>query len=129
MAQRILIDTDVLIDVARSINTAIDRLNAEVQTSTLAISTITYMKLVVGCRNRGELQALQQFLQRFERIQLNEVISDRAIQLLNEYYLSHGLLIPDALIAATALVVNIPLLSKNQRDYRFIVDLNLLSYP
>lgn len=129
MSQRILIDTDVLIDVARSVNTAIDRLTAEAQTSTLVISTITYMELVVGCRNRNELQALQQFVRRFEQIQLNEMISDRATQLLADYYLSHGLLIPDSLIAATALVLEIPLLSKNQRDYRFITDLNLLSYP
>ena len=45
------------------------------------------------------------------------------------YALSHGLQIPDALIAATALAFNIPLLSKNQRDYRFIVGLSLLPYP
>jgi predicted nucleic acid-binding protein len=45
------------------------------------------------------------------------------------YALSHGLQIPDALIAATALALNIPLLSKNQRDYRFISGLSLLPYP
>jgi hypothetical protein len=45
------------------------------------------------------------------------------------YCLSHGLLIADALIAATAIALNLPLLSKNQRDYRFIEGLNLLSYP
>ena len=48
---------------------------------------------------------------------------------MRSYYLSHGLLIADALIAATAIENQIPLLSKNQRDYRFISELNLLKYP
>jgi len=39
------------------------------------------------------------------------------------------LLIADAFIAATAIIYNLPLASKNQRDYRFIENLNLLSYP
>ena len=42
------------------------------------------------------------------------------------YRLSHGLLTADSLIAATAITQGIPLLSKNQRDYRFIAGLNLL---
>jgi predicted nucleic acid-binding protein len=41
----------------------------------------------------------------------------------------HGLLIADALIAATALYLVEPFVSKNQRDYRFITNLNLLPYP
>lgn len=124
-----MIDTDILIDVARSVDTAIHRLNAEVQTTTLTISAVTEMELLVGCRNKTELQNLQQFLQRYQRIKLDETISDCAMQLLEDYYLSHGLLIADALIAATALVQDIPLLSKNQRDFRFIQKLNLLPYP
>jgi predicted nucleic acid-binding protein len=38
-------------------------------------------------------------------------------------------MIPDALIAATAMSVNQPFISKNQRDYRFISGLQLLPYP
>ena len=38
-------------------------------------------------------------------------------------------MIPDALIAATALVLNHPFISKNQRDYTFIDGLHLLPYP
>lgn len=60
---------------------------------------------------------------------LDEAASEEALRLLREYRLSHGLLIPDALIAATALTQGVPLISKNQRDYRFIPDLQLLSYP
>jgi predicted nucleic acid-binding protein len=39
------------------------------------------------------------------------------------------LLIADSLIAATAIVWDYPLATKNQRDYKFIQELNLLPYP
>jgi predicted nucleic acid-binding protein len=43
--------------------------------------------------------------------------------------LSHGLLIADSLIAATALTLGTLFVTKNQRDYRFIAELQLLPYP
>lgn len=52
-----------------------------------------------------------------------------AIELLKRYRLSRGLLIADALISATAIVHDAKLVSKNQRDYRFITELHLLPYP
>ncbi len=85
--------------------------------------------LVVGCRNKNELQYMEKFLCRFLVLDLNEDISTKADNLLLKYRLSHGLLIPDALIAATAMSWNYPLITKNQRDYRFIEGLNLESYP
>ena len=75
------------------------------------------------------MDSLGQFLDRFYILRLNEQISDTAIDLLKRYRLSHGLLIADALIAATAIVSDLSFASKNQRDYRFIEDLQLLSYP
>jgi predicted nucleic acid-binding protein len=62
-------------------------------------------------------------------LKLNELIADRAIVLLQQYRLSHGLLIADGLIAATALVMDKLLATKNQRDYQFIASLTLLPYP
>lgn len=87
------------------------------------------MELVVGCRNAAELRALAQFLQRFTVLQVSEEISRSAVDLLARYRLSHGLLIADALIAATVLNGERQLISKNQRDYRFMEGLHLLAYP
>jgi predicted nucleic acid-binding protein len=59
----------------------------------------------------------------------NDAIADTATSLIRQYRLSHGLLLADAFVAATAIVKNAPLTSKNQRDYRFIAQLTLLPYP
>ncbi|MBU1340280.1 MAG: type II toxin-antitoxin system VapC family toxin [Proteobacteria bacterium] len=125
----IIVDTDILIDAARCIDDAVNCLQQIEDKSSLAISAVTQMELIIGCRNKKELKSLEHFLQRFEIISLNEQISDTAADLLKTYRLSHGLLIADALIAATAIVTNTQLISKNQKDYRFIEELDLLEYP
>ena len=97
--------------------------------ATLGISVVTQMELIIGCRNKKELKDLNQFLKRFQIISLNENTATKAIDLLHRYRLSHGLLIADSLIAATALVMDVSFPSKNQKDYRFIENLKLLPYP
>ena len=108
---------------------AIDCLNQIELRSALAVSVVTEMELIVGCRNKAELRTLDKFLNRFQVVGLNERMSGSASDLLHRYRLSHGLLIADAFIAATAIVLGTPLVSKNQVDYRFIADLDLLAYP
>lgn len=125
----IIVDTDILVDVGRKVKEVVGRLDKEEQASVLGISVITQMELIVGCRNKQELNKLHRFLKRFQIVGLNESIGNKSIELLNRYRLSHDLLIADSLIAATALTMNVSLLSKNQRDYRFIDELKLLSYP
>ena len=125
----LLIDTDILIDVTNNDETAKNRLVAESQNYILCVSVVTVMELVIGCRNKAEQQALSKFTAQFEIKHLSESISARTAELMETYVLSHGLLIPEDSIGATALSHSIGLLSKNQRDYRFIPDLNLFEYP
>lgn len=122
-------DTDILIDAAHNDVMAVTTLQDIEANSGLAISIITQMELVVGCRNKTELRELTKFLRRFQIISLSESISKVGLALLQQYRLSHGLLIPDGLIAATAIDMGLALITKNQRDYRFIESLNLLPYP
>lgn len=125
----IIVDTDILIDAARQISEAVDSLAQIERESVLAVSVITQMELLVGCRNKAELRHTERFLQRFQVLKLNELICDTALEFLRRYRLSHGLMIADALIAATATTLNQPFISKNQSDYRFIGGLQLLPYP
>jgi predicted nucleic acid-binding protein len=129
MANPTLIDTDILIDAGRGIADAIACLNRIQAAASLATSVVSEMELVVGCRDKAEMQAVAKFLQQFRIVKVSEAISDKAVELLKTYRLSHGLLIADSLIAATAIVLDWDLITKNQRDYRFIVGLKLLPYP
>lgn len=123
-----IVDSDILIDTARGVKEAAAYLENVKKGSVLAISAVTQMELLVGCRNKNELRLTEQFIALFEVIHLNEQISAVAVDLLRAYRLSHGLLIADALIAATAVSLRVPFVSKNQKDYRFIEGLNLLPY-
>ncbi len=129
MKNFILLDTDVIIDAARNESDAVNRLKIEEQKSTLQISSITEMELIVGCANKSEVRVLFEFLSRFSVARISEKISDKAIELLTTYRLSHGLLIPDAIIAATAIILDVSFISKNQKDFKFIDGLQLLKYP
>ena len=124
-----IVDSDILINVARGDAEAINCLLRLDKTSVLAISSVTQMELTVGCRNKTELRDLEKFLSRYQILKITDQISERAVNLLKQYFLSHGLLIADGLIAATALVHNEAFITKNQRDFRFIAGLNLLPYP
>jgi predicted nucleic acid-binding protein len=124
-----IVDTDILIDVAKDVASAVECLTNIEGHSILAVSVITQMELLVGCRNKAEQQRIERFLQRFQVLKLTEQVSDTAMSLLSQYRLRYGLAIPDALIAATAITLNQAFISKNQRDYRFIKDLQLLPYP
>jgi predicted nucleic acid-binding protein len=122
-------DTDVLIDAIHLQAIATQSLEYFSRAGGIGISTMTEMEIVVGARNKAELRATHQFLQRFTILPISVEISHKASEILSRYTLSHGLKTPDAFIAATALHHALPLLSKNQRDYRFITGLNLLPYP
>jgi predicted nucleic acid-binding protein len=124
----VLIDTDILIDTGRNVSQAIEYLQQLETRSTLAVCIVTKMELIVGCKNKSEIRKIQRFLERFDIINLNEQISELAVSLLQEHRLSHGLLIADALIAATALHFALPFVTKNQKHYRFLPDLILVTY-
>ena len=129
MPEIIVVDTDILIDTGRNIADAVACLEQAEARATLAISAMSEMELIVGLRNKAETRALDNFLSSFQIIPLDEQISGMAVDLLRRYHLSHGMLIPDALIAATAISRKLSFVTKNARDYRFITGLDLLSYP
>jgi predicted nucleic acid-binding protein len=128
MSDVIMIDTDILVDVARGIKRAASFLDEMKSHHVLAISSVTEMELIVGCRNKIELAHLESFLSDYKRIKVNARISDEAVKLLRQFRLSHGLLIPDALIAASAKITRAEFVTKNYRHYRFITGLNSTQY-
>ena len=128
MSDTLLIDSDILIDSTRGDENALRYLHQQEQQKILAVSVMSEMELRVGCQNKQESSRLDRSLEFFQLIQLDRVISQRAAELVRIYNLSHGLLIPDALIAATALELNISLATRNRKDFRFIDGLKLARY-
>lgn len=111
-----LVDTDVLIWHLRGYPQATHRLDL---LPALTISAVSYLELLQGMRNKGELIAVQKMLQRRQAtvLPMTEAISRRATELMEAMTLSHGLQMGDALIAATALEHQIPLLTGNVRHF------------
>jgi len=125
----VIIDTDILIDVGTGDREALAAIKELRHKRTVAVSAITKMELVVGCRNKTEQRKLERFLADYQVIHPVTAISETAVGLLKQYHLSHNLRMPDSLIAATALQCDCELASKNQKDYRYIPGLKLLPYP
>jgi predicted nucleic acid-binding protein len=128
MSDIIIIDTDIFVDVARGDKKASEFLNKAKSQNILAISSVTEMELLVGCRNKSELAQLDLFLSDYRRIKIDERISDEAVALLRQFRLSHGLLIADAFIAATAKTAGAEFVTKNYKHYRFIPGLDVTQY-
>jgi hypothetical protein len=125
----LLIDSDIIIDGARGNEQAIEFLGKNALQHVLAISTITHLELLAGCRNSREWTLTQATVHQFAELELTPEISRLAVTLFDNYRLSHGIAMADSLIAATALSHGIPLVSKNQRHFRYIENLNLSPYP
>ena len=119
-----LVDTDVIIWYMRGNEKAADVLD---NMSSIIVSAVTYMELIQGMRNKAELSSLETTLTTWKAtiFPITEEISDSAVSLVKQYFHSHSLMLADALIAATALHYQLPLLTGNDKHYRMIADLIL----
>ncbi len=86
------------------------------------IAVQTYMELMQGAQNLLQQTATRRFLRDFnvQILPFSAGIGDRAMSLVEEYALSHGMRSGDALIAATALDAAQPLCTANVKHYRQI---------
>jgi len=121
-----LIDSDVLIDAARGHPEARAFLSDQNRAFRVQISTISAMELIVGCRNKIELSQTKRFLEPVRILPVDRNISDTAYDLIQTFTLSHGLMIPDALIAATAVENGLTVHIKNTRHFHMIPKLEVV---
>ena len=82
-----------------------------------------------GALNKADLTKIIKGLNTIKIIHTNEAISEKGLGLVQRYGLSHTLAVPDAFIAATALVHELPLYTLNLKDFRFIDGLRLYDKP
>lgn len=101
------------------------KLKAFVENSGPAINTIVYLELIQGAKNTSEVREIDKYLTRFDLIHFDRAISSLSIQLVRDYSKSHGLMLPDAVIAATCIENDLALITFNLKDFRFIDGLTL----
>lgn len=122
-----IFDTDIFIWVQRG-NEKAARLMEKYEDRTLSIQT--YMELMQNAKNKMQHKYVKDFISsyNFTVLPLNENIGHRASIYVEEYTLSSGLRAGDALIAATAVDNNSPLVSSNAKHFRVIKDLRLKTF-
>ncbi len=127
----IIVDTDILIDAAHFIEDAVNCLQQIEDKSLLAISVVTSMEMIIGCRNKKELTLLDHFFQRFEILNLDNQISDKATVLLKTYRLKSWVADSRCPDRSNSHCYQHPIdIQKPERlPVRFIDELDLLEYP
>ena len=122
-----LIDTDVLIWFLRGRNSALDAIR---RCSSVKLSAVSYMELVQGVHDRKELRMLLRTIRinGWRILPLTENISHRATLYIENYSLSDGMRVADALIAASAVQSGATLMTANVRHYKCIPDITLERY-
>jgi predicted nucleic acid-binding protein len=110
----ILFDTNIFIDMLTGVSEATKELS---QYDSPGISVITYMEIRSG-EKEHEKPILDALLAEFEIIGVSREVTEAAIALRKLSISSPPKIkLPDAIIAATAKVHNIPLVTRNAKDF------------
>ena len=122
----LMLDTNILVDYLRQkirVLTFIENYGK----ANLAISPIVSMEVYQGVLDKTDLLRTRKKLNGFASLPLTQEIVQLAMQLQQQYILSHHTGIPDTLIAATALVYDLELKTYNLKDFQFIPTLKVSS--
>ena len=119
----VLLDTCVLIDCLRDRGAAVEFLRRiEGRPS---VSVVTVAELHAGARNQTEERGIEVLLAPMLVRAIDLAIARLAGRFCREYRRSHGVEMPDALIAATAEVHGARLVTRNVRHFPMLDDLVL----
>ena len=91
------------------------------------LSIQSYMELLQGARNKAQHKNVRNFISDFDFsvLPLSENIGHRALIYVEEYALSSNMRAGDAVIAATAVEHNLPMVSSNAKHFKTVKDLQL----
>ena len=118
------LDTDILIWGLKQEAKAVQRLD---ELEDVQISAVVFMELLQGARNKAEQRTIESALSELGAVivPLNEDISNQAIALVKQFSLSHFLHMADALIAATALYHQTPIITGNDKHFGVVPGLKV----
>lgn len=125
-APMILCDTNVIIEALKK-NPVVIQTIEKIGLERIAVSVVTVMELYYGALHKAELKKIKRHLSSIRILQIDEAISVAASELIERYAKSHGLQIPDALIAATSINHGFKLYTGNKKDFIYIENVSLWS--
>ena len=120
----IMIDSDVLIWYMRGNPKAYNAIEGQ---NGFFISVVTYMELVQGMQNKRELTLLRKTMRNWNAkiLYINEDISTKAMFFVEQHFLSHSIVLADALIGATAISNGLKLLTSNIKHYKILKNIEI----
>jgi predicted nucleic acid-binding protein len=125
MAEQYLIDINVIIDYlsGKYENSVLDWLDIQFEQG-VNISVINRIEgLAFYFTDAEEHRLMHEFIAGSAVLPLNDSVADKTIQV----RLANKVKLPDAIIAATALVFNMTLLTRNTSDFNKIINLKVLN--
>jgi len=122
-----IFDTDIFIWAQRGNQKAVKIMEMSEERH---LSVQTYMELLQCAKNKKQHKYIKDFLISFDFLvlPLTENTGHRASIYIEEYTLASGLRSGDAIVAATAVENNLPLVSSNVKHFKKIKELQLKSF-
>ena len=122
---RYLLDTGLLIRHLRGQKSAVQLLRGLGKTNRLCIATVTRLEVRAGA-HESEQAVTQRLLSRFVNLDLDSSVADKAGEIIAQgKKVNRPVLVPDAVIAATALVHDITLVTFNVSGFEGVANLSL----
>lgn len=118
MATDFLLDTNVILYILKE-DQKWEKILQRYEGADGYISIMTLMELLIGCRDDAERADIDHFVARVTIIPLTDSIARHSCMLLSALGRSlRSSHVADAIIAATAAELGIPLLTNNPRDFK-----------
>jgi predicted nucleic acid-binding protein len=121
MGQGYLVDTNTIIDYLE--NKLPEKSNKLIDNIIIQFSVISRIELLVWKKaTEDQVKILNEFVNSSTVFDLNENIILKSIEIRKNYRLK----LPDAIIAATAVVNNLPLLTRNTSDFEKVIQIKCI---
>lgn len=119
-----LIDTDILIDYLRLHKPAVEFLD-NLPSKDRNIGLISRFELIKGCQRKAHEEKINLFLKNFQILPLTDEVSVKALKLYRTCKWACKLDIPDAFIAASAILNRLSLVTRNVKHFRSVPSLKI----
>ena len=120
MIKPLLVDTDILIDYLRGLIPAVQFIKS--RSNHIIISAVSVAELYAGVRDGKENDHLDEFMSIFPIMEVTTEIARIGGLYKRDYYISHGVGLADAIIAATAKVQKAGLRTLNTAHFPMLTD-------